>query len=51
MQGFLRLLLVGLLMLAAAKGSSISVETMGPDAEALAQALEALVSDKFGEGA
>ncbi|MEP4197968.1 MAG: HPr family phosphocarrier protein [Aliishimia sp.] len=42
--------IMGLLMLAAAKGSSIDVETSGPDQDALAQALEALVSDKFGEG-
>jgi len=42
--------IMGLLMLAAAKGTSIDVETSGPDAEALADALETLVSDKFGEG-
>ncbi len=42
--------IMGLLMLAAAKGTSIDVETAGPDAEALADALESLVSDKFGEG-
>ncbi len=41
--------IMGLLMLAAAKGTSIDVETSGPDAEALADALETLVSDKFGE--
>ncbi len=41
--------IMGLLMLAAAKGSSIDVETSGPDAEALASALEALVADRFGE--
>ncbi|MBU2983630.1 HPr family phosphocarrier protein [Lentibacter algarum] len=41
--------IMGLLMLAAANGSSIDVETSGPDAEALAGALEALVADKFGE--
>jgi phosphocarrier protein len=40
---------MGLLMLAAARGSSIDVETSGPDAEALAVALEALVADRFGE--
>ena len=43
--------IMGLLMLAAAKGTSIDVETSGPDAQALASALEALVADKFGEGA
>jgi phosphocarrier protein len=41
--------IMGLLMLAASKGTSIEVETSGPDAEALADALEALVADKFGE--
>ena len=41
--------IMGLLMLAAARGSSIDVETSGPDAEALAIALEALVADRFGE--
>lgn len=41
--------IMGLLMLAAARGSSIDVETSGPDAEALANALEALVADRFGE--
>ncbi len=42
--------IMGLLMLAASKGTTIGVQTSGPDAEALADALEALVSDKFGEG-
>ncbi|MDV4146587.1 MULTISPECIES: HPr family phosphocarrier protein [Shimia] len=42
--------IMGLLMLAAAKGSTIDVETSGPDAEPLAAAIEALVVDKFGEG-
>ena len=41
--------IMGLLMLAASKGTSIEVETSGPDADALADALEALVADKFGE--
>ncbi|MCV6825907.1 MULTISPECIES: HPr family phosphocarrier protein [Halocynthiibacter] len=41
--------IMGLLMLAAAKGSSIEVTTSGNDAEKLADALEALVADKFGE--
>ena len=43
--------IMGLLMLAAAKGSSIDVETSGPDAEALQDALTKLVGDKFGEDA
>ena len=42
--------IMGLLMLAAARGTTIDVETSGPDADALADALEALVNDKFGEG-
>jgi phosphocarrier protein len=42
--------IMGLLMLAAARGSTIDVQTSGPDADALAEALAALVADKFGEG-
>ncbi|MBR9763094.1 MAG: HPr family phosphocarrier protein [Rhodobacteraceae bacterium] len=41
--------IMGLLMLAAGKGTSIEVETSGPDATALADALERLVADRFGE--
>ncbi len=41
--------IMGLLMLAASKGTTIDVETTGPDAAALADALEALVADRFGE--
>ncbi|WP_212523718.1 HPr family phosphocarrier protein [Actibacterium sp. MT2.3-13A] len=41
--------IMGLLMLAASKGTSIQVQTSGPEAEALADALEALVADRFGE--
>lgn len=41
--------IMGLLMLAASKGTTIDVETSGPDAQALAAALDALVADKFGE--
>lgn len=43
--------IMGLLMLAASKGSFIDVETSGPDAAPLADALSALVADKFGEEA
>jgi phosphocarrier protein len=43
--------IMGLLMLAAAQGSEIEVETAGPQAEALMEALAALVADRFGEGA
>lgn len=42
--------IMGLLMLAAARGTSIEVETSGPQAAALLEALEALVADLFGEG-
>ena len=41
--------IMGLLMLAAAKGSSIEVETSGPQADALADALQDLVANRFGE--
>ena len=41
--------IMGLLMLAASLGSTIEVETNGPDAQALADALAALVGDRFGE--
>ena len=41
--------IMGVMMLAAGKGSKVMIETDGPDeAEALA-ALEALVADRFGE--
>jgi phosphocarrier protein len=43
--------IMGLLMLAASEGSFIDVETTGPDAAALAEALTALVANKFGEDA
>ncbi|NDW54657.1 MULTISPECIES: HPr family phosphocarrier protein [Aliiroseovarius] len=42
--------IMGLLMLAASQGTSIQVETSGPQAVELMNALEALVADKFGEG-
>jgi phosphocarrier protein len=42
--------IMGLLMLAASKGTSIEVETKGPQAEQLMDALDALLADKFGEG-
>lgn len=42
--------IMGVMMLAAAKGSTVEMETNGADeAEAMA-ALEALIADKFGEG-
>lgn len=42
--------IMGLLMLAASRGTTIDVETSGREAQTLADALEALVADKFGEG-
>lgn len=41
--------IMGLLMLAASKGTSIEVETSGDQADALLDAIDALVADKFGE--
>ncbi|SLN45397.1 HPr family phosphocarrier protein [Roseisalinus antarcticus] len=42
--------IMGLLMLAASMGTFIEVETSGTEAERLADAIETLVADKFGEG-
>ena len=41
--------IMGLLMLAASRGTSIEVTTSGPQADALLDALADLVSDRFGE--
>lgn len=41
--------IMGLLMLAASIGTSIEVQTDGPEAVALMEALTALVEDRFGE--
>lgn len=41
--------IMGLLMLAASKGTSIAVTTTGAEAEKLAEALAALVANRFGE--
>jgi phosphocarrier protein len=41
--------IMGLLMLAASKGTTIEVETRGAEAEALAEAIARLVADRFGE--
>lgn len=43
--------IMGLLMLAAAKGASIEVTATGEDAEALMTALSALIEGRFGEDA
>ncbi len=42
--------IMGVMMLAAAKGSKISIETDGPDEEQAMRALQALIADRFGEG-
>ncbi|MGB5831906.1 MAG: HPr family phosphocarrier protein [Thiohalocapsa sp.] len=42
--------IMGVMMLAAACGTSIIVEVEGDDEEATAAALGALVQDRFGEG-
>ncbi|WP_166418226.1 HPr family phosphocarrier protein [Cochlodiniinecator piscidefendens] len=42
--------IMGLLMLAASRGTSIEVETKGDQADELMAALEALIADRFGEG-
>ncbi len=42
--------ILGLMMLAASKGTQIDVKTEGPEAELLMTALYALVNDFFGEG-
>ena len=41
--------IMGLLMLAASRGTSIDVQTTGPQASALDSALADLVSNRFGE--
>ena len=42
--------IMGVMMLAAAKGSTIDIEATGPDEDQALAALEALVNDYFGEG-
>jgi len=41
--------IMGLMMLAAARGTSITVRAIGPEAEAAMAALDALVTSKFDE--
>jgi phosphocarrier protein len=41
---------MGVMMLAAGRGTRIAIETRGADAEAALAAIAALVNDKFGEG-
>ena len=42
--------IMGVMMLAAGKGSTILVEASGTDAEQALQALQALIAERFGEG-
>jgi phosphocarrier protein HPr len=42
--------IMGVMMLAAGKGSKITIETAGPDEEQAMEAICALVRDCFGEG-
>ena len=42
--------IMGVMMLAAGLGSTVELETDGPDEEAAIGAIEALFHDKFGEG-
>jgi phosphocarrier protein HPr len=42
--------IMGVMMLAAGKGSIVSIETEGEDADAAMTAIVALINDKFGEG-
>ncbi|MFA6970679.1 MAG: HPr family phosphocarrier protein [Gallionella sp.] len=42
--------IMGVMMLAAAKGTTISIETIGEDEAAAMQAILALINDYFGEG-
>jgi phosphocarrier protein len=42
--------IMGLMMLAAGMGSSITLTARGPDAQAAVDAIAALCADKFGEG-
>ena len=42
--------IMGVMMLAAGIGSTVELETDGPDEQAAMTALLALIADKFGEG-
>ncbi|HLU76462.1 MAG TPA: HPr family phosphocarrier protein [Burkholderiales bacterium] len=42
--------IMGVMMLAAGKGSRIEIDAVGEDADAALGALVALIGDKFGEG-
>lgn len=42
--------IMGVMMLAASRGTQIRIETIGDDEQAAMNALSALIEDKFGEG-
>jgi phosphocarrier protein HPr len=42
--------IMGVMMLAAGIGTTVEIETNGPDEQAAMTALLALINDKFGEG-
>lgn len=42
--------IMGVMMLAAAKGTTIAIETHGPDEAEAMHAVLTLINDKFGEG-
>jgi phosphocarrier protein len=42
--------IMGVMMLAAGKGATVTVEAEGADAQAALEALARLIADKFGEG-
>ena len=42
--------IMGVMMLAAGKGASVTVEAEGADADAALRAIRQLIADKFGEG-
>lgn len=42
--------IMGVMMLAAAKGALVTLETSGPDEQQAISAISALFADKFGEG-
>ena len=42
--------IMGVMMLAAGIGSTVTLETIGTDSEEAMQAITALINDRFGEG-
>jgi len=42
--------IMGVMMLAAGLGASVTIDADGPDAEQALEALRELIADKFGEG-